>query len=88
MYCFENTLKLLKTKNLEHFLEAKRAMFYEVKVFDAEGQLKKVLSPKKLSNRFWKEGEQKLVDFTDKENVSANGDNKRYAVDEFKLEDS
>ena len=88
MYCFENILKLLKTKNLEHFLEAKRAMFYEVKVFDAEGQLKKVLSPKKLSNRFWKEGEQKLVDFTDKENVSTNGDNKSYAVDEFQLEDS
>ena len=88
MYCFENIVKLLKTTNLEHFLEAKRAMFYEVKVFDAEGQLKKVLSPKKLSNRFWKEGEQKLVDFTDKENVSANGDNKSYAVDEFQLEDS
>ena len=63
-------------------------MFYEVKVFDAEGQLKKVLSPKKLSNRFWKEGEQKLVDFTDKENASANGDNKSYPVDEFQLEDS
>ena len=88
MYCFENIIKLLKTKYLEHFLEAKRAMFYEVKVFDAEGQLKKVLSPKKLSNRFWKEGEQKLVDFTDKENVSANGDNKGYAVNEFQLEDS
>ena len=87
MCCFENILKLLKTRNLEHFLEAKRAMFYEVKVFDAEGQLKKVLSPKKLSNRFWKEGEQKLVDFTDKENVSANGDNKSYAADEFQLED-
>ena len=63
-------------------------MFYEVKVFDAEGQLKKVLSPKKLSNRFWKEGEQKLVDFTDKDTVSANGDNKNYATDDFQLEDS
>ena len=63
-------------------------MFYEVKVFDAEGQLKKVLSPKKLSNRFWKEGEQKLVDFTDKESVSANADNKNYKIDEFQLEDS
>ena len=28
-------------------------MFYEVKVFDSRGQLKKVLSSKKLSNRFW-----------------------------------
>jgi len=63
-------------------------MFYEVKVFDAEGQLKKVLSPKKLSNRFWKEGEQKLIDFTDKDSVSVNGDNKNDAIDEFQLEDS
>ena len=88
MYCFENTLKLLKTKNLEHFLEAKRAMFYEVKVFDAEGQLKKVLSPKKLSNRFWKEGEQRLIDFTDKDSVSVSGNNKNDTTDEFQLEDS
>ena len=29
-------------------------MFYEVKVFDSRGQLKKVVSPKKLSNRFWR----------------------------------
>ena len=28
-------------------------MFYEVKVFDSRGQLKKVVSSKKLSNRFW-----------------------------------
>ena len=88
MYCFENILKLLKTKNLEHFLEAKRAMFYEVKVFDAEGQLKKVLSPKKLSNRFWKEGEQRLIDFTDKDSVSVSGNNKNDTTDEFQLEDS
>ena len=29
-------------------------MFYEVKVFDPQGQLKKVVSSKKLSNRFWR----------------------------------
>lgn len=29
-------------------------MFYKVKVFDSRGQLKKVVSSKKLSNRFWK----------------------------------
>ena len=72
---------------LEHFLEAKRVMFYEVKVFDAEGQLKKVLSPKKLSNRFWKEGEQRLIDFTDKDSVSVSGNNKNDTTDEFQLED-
>ena len=62
-------------------------MFYEVKVFDAKGELKKVLSPKKLSNQFWKEGEQKLIDFTDKENGSSNTANKVYEKDEFQLED-
>ena len=63
-------------------------MFYEVKVFDAKGQLKKVLSPKKLSNRFWKEGEQRLIDFTDKDSVSVSGNNKNDTTDEFQLEDS
>ena len=63
-------------------------MFYEVKVFDAKGELKKVLSPKKLSNQFWKEGEQNLIDFTYKEKVTANTDNNIYNTDEFKLEDS
>lgn len=29
-------------------------MFYEVRVFDSQGQLKKVISSKKLSNRFWR----------------------------------
>ncbi len=63
-------------------------MFYEVKVFDAKGELKKVLSPKKLSNRFWKEGEQKLIDFTDKEKGTPNTNNQNYDNDEFQLENS
>ena len=63
-------------------------MFYEVKVFDAKGELKKVLSPKNLSNRFWKDGEQKLIDFTDKESGSNNTADKVYEKDEFQLEDS
>ena len=29
-------------------------MFYEVKVFDSRGHLKKIVSSKKLSNRFWR----------------------------------
>jgi hypothetical protein len=63
-------------------------MFYEVKVFDANGELKKVLSPKILSNSFWKDGEQKLIDFTDKESgFSSNTANKVYEKDEFQLED-
>ncbi len=63
-------------------------MFYEVKIFDAKGELKKVLSPKKLSNRFWKEGEQNLIDFSDKENNSSSWASKQYNKDEFQLEDS
>ena len=63
-------------------------MFYEVKVFDAKGELKKILSPKILSNSFWKDGEQKLIDFTDKESgSSSNTANKVYEKDEFQLED-
>ena len=63
-------------------------MFYEVKVFDAKGELKKVLSPKKLSNRFWKEGEQNLIDFPDKEKGTANTDNKIYINGGLQLADS
>ena len=29
-------------------------MFYEVRIFDAHGELKKVISSKKLSNQFWR----------------------------------
>ena len=59
-----------------------------MKGFDAKGELKKVLSPKKLSNRFWKEGEQNLIDFTDKEKGTANTDNKIYINDGLQLADS
>jgi hypothetical protein len=72
----------------DFFLEARRVMFYEVKIFDAKGELKKVLSPKKLSNRFWKHGEQNLIDFGDKENSSSSDwGNKKIAKDEYQLED-
>ena len=30
-------------------------MFFEVRIFDADGELKRVLSPKKLSKKYWKE---------------------------------
>jgi len=29
-------------------------MFYEVKVLDQQGKIKKVISPKRLSNKYWK----------------------------------
>jgi len=42
-------------------------MFFEVRIFDANGDLKKVVSPKRLSNRFWKKNENALPDFKDNE---------------------
>ena len=63
-------------------------MFYEVRIFDAKGELKKVLSPKKLSNRFWKNGDQHLIDFGEKENSSSEWRDKKLSRDELQLEDS
>jgi hypothetical protein len=64
-------------------------MFYEVRIFNAKGELKKILSPKRLSNQFWKSGEQNLIDFSDKENSSSSSDGGHNKVDkdEFQLED-
>ena len=64
-------------------------MFYEVRIFDAEGELKKTLSPKRLSNQFWKSGEQNLIDFSDKENSSSSSDvgHNKVDKDECQLED-
>jgi hypothetical protein len=63
-------------------------MFYEVRIFDAKGELKKILSPKRLSNQFWKSGEKKMIDFSDKENSSSSdGGNKKVDKDEYQLED-
>ena len=56
-------------------------MFYEVKIFDSRGQLKKVVSSKKLSNRFWsandnlpsyyEDSSAKSDDFNSKEKMQA-----------------
>ena len=42
-------------------------MFFEVRIFDASGELKKVVSPKRLSNKFWKKNENALPDLKDNE---------------------
>ena len=63
-------------------------MFYEVRIFDANGELKKVLSPKKLSKQFWKSGEQNLIDFSDKDSSSADWERKKVVKDEYQLEDN
>jgi hypothetical protein len=69
-------------------LEARLVMFYEVRIFDAKGELKKILSPKRLSNQFWKSGEQNLIDFSDKEKSSSSDwVNKKFEKDENQLED-
>ena len=63
-------------------------MFYEVRVFDSRGQLKKVVSSKKLSNRFWnmdanlpsyyEEGSGKPEDWSSKNKMKA----KKISLDE------
>jgi hypothetical protein len=62
-------------------------MFYEVRIFNAKGDLKKIITPRKLSNRFWKEGEQNLIDFGDKENRSPDWTNRKVSKDEYQLEE-
>jgi hypothetical protein len=42
-------------------------MFFEVRIFDAKGDLKKVITPKRLSNKFWKHNTNALPDFNDNE---------------------
>jgi hypothetical protein len=46
-----------------------------------------VISPKRLSNRFWKHGEQNLIDFGEKENRSQDWDNQKTSKDEYQQED-
>ena len=59
-------------------------MFYKVKVFDSQGRLKKVLSSKKLSNRFWRNTDSALSysedGFTKSEEWSVKGDIKTEKV--------
>jgi hypothetical protein len=49
--------------------------------------MKKVISPRRLSNRFWKHGEQNLIDFGDKENRSQDWGNQKDIKDKYQLED-
>jgi len=42
-------------------------MFFEVRVFDDKGDLKKVIKPKRLSKKFWKSKDGALPDFHDNE---------------------
>ncbi|MBT5631486.1 MAG: hypothetical protein HOJ13_02035 [Nitrospina sp.] len=46
-----------------------------------------MISSKKLSNRFWKHGEQNLIDFGDKDNRSQDMENQKELKDEYQLED-
>ena len=63
-------------------------MFYEVRIFDTKGELKKVISPRRLSNRFWKHCEQNLIDFGEKENRGQDWENQKALKDKYQLEDS
>ena len=37
-------------------------MFYEVRVLDGNGELKKVISPKRLSAKFWQSQSESIVE--------------------------
>ncbi len=60
-------------------------MFFEVRIFDARGELKKVVSPRRLSNRFWKYGGQDAVDSGEKENRSQDLENQKFLRDECQI---
>ena len=51
-------------------------MFHEVKVFDSRGQLKKVVSSKKLSNRFWRMNDN-LPSYYEENSVKSDGLNSK-----------
>ncbi len=40
-------------------------MFFEVRVYDAKGELKRVVSSKKLSKQYWKKNSNAPVDYYD-----------------------
>ena len=42
-------------------------MFFEVRIFDDKGDLKKVIKPKRLSRKFWKSKDNALPDYHDNE---------------------
>lgn len=42
-------------------------MFFEVRIFDDKGDLKKVIKPKKLSRKFWKSKDGAMPDYHDNE---------------------
>jgi hypothetical protein len=62
-------------------------MFYEVRIFDPKGELKKVLSPKRLSNKFWSSGEKNLIGFGDMDNSSLDWEGKKKVKDDCQLKD-
>ena len=61
-------------------------MFFEVRIFNSDGELKRVVSPKKLSKNFWKENSNGLPDFND---IYLNQDNleNKNAWDKVQMED-
>ncbi len=42
-------------------------MFFEVRIFDDKGDLKKVIKPNGLSRKFWKSKDNALPDYNDNE---------------------
>ena len=64
-------------------------MFFEVKIYDSDGELKRVITPKKLSNKFWKENSNALPDFNDNELGSEGWEhNKTWGKARIQVDDS
>ncbi|MCF8721030.1 hypothetical protein [Nitrospina gracilis] len=68
-------------------------MFYQVKILDAQGKVKKVISSNKLSHNHWKQNDQaqdhKLtVEFDELEEESLNTQTVGGKVSLFKLDES
>jgi len=61
-------------------------MFFEVRIFNADGELKRVVSPKKLSKNFWKENDNGVSDFSETYLNQDSWENKN-AWDKVKVDD-
>lgn len=63
-------------------------MFFEVRVFDADGELKRVLSPKKLSKKYWKEKSEGMPDYIDQDANSEEDRTKTWSKSKIQMDET
>jgi len=61
-------------------------MFFEVRIFNSDGDLKRVVSPKKLSKNFWKENANGMPDYSETY-LSQDAWDSKNAWDKVQMED-